>query len=66
MYTRINDSNTPKNKNADLDKVEYLWRKRFGVHLDISEKLNIYLSELDNWIYDDNLSKCYYSSIHYL
>ncbi|EPI15815.1 TPA: CAAX protease [Enterococcus faecium] len=60
VYTRINDSNTPKNKNADLDKVEYLWRKRFGVHLDISEKLNIYLSELDNWIYDDNLSKCYY------
>ncbi|MCO5510946.1 AlbA family DNA-binding domain-containing protein [Enterococcus hirae] len=60
VYTRINDSNTPKNKNADLDKVEYLWRKRFGVHLDISEKLNIYLSELDNWIYDDNLAKCYY------
>lgn len=60
VYTRINDSNTPKDKNADLDKVEYLWRKRFGVHLDISEKLDIYLSETDNWIYDDNLAKCYY------
>jgi len=60
VYTRINDSNTPKDKNADLDKVEYLWRKRFGVHLDISEKLNLYLSELDNWIYDDSLAKCYY------
>lgn len=60
VYTRINDTNTPKDKNADLDKVEYLWRKRFGIHLDISEKLNIYLSEIDNWIYDDNLAKCYY------
>ncbi|EMF0062700.1 AlbA family DNA-binding domain-containing protein [Enterococcus hirae] len=60
VYTRINDANTPKDKNADLDKVEYLWRKRFGVYLDISEKLNIYLSEIDNWIYDDSLAKCYY------
>ncbi|WP_347104454.1 ATP-binding protein [Streptococcus anginosus] len=27
IYTRIQDSNTPKDKSADIDKVEYLWKK---------------------------------------
>src|SRR5699024_1597301 len=29
IYTRIMDTNTPKNKSADIIHVEYLWRKRF-------------------------------------
>ena len=29
IYTRVGDSNTDINKGADINQVEYLWRKRF-------------------------------------
>lgn len=60
VYTRINDSNTPKNASADIDKVEYLWRKRFGIGMSVLEKLKIYLSKTNDWIYNDELSFFYY------
>ena len=31
IYTRVMDSNTPKNKSADLSQIEILWKKRFGL-----------------------------------
>lgn len=60
VYTRINDSNTPKNESADIDKVEFLWRKRFGIDMSVLEKLKIYLSKTQDWIYNDELSYFYY------
>ena len=50
IYTRIQDTNTPKNMNADIDKVEYLWKKRFGLIQTPMEKLEIYLRDPDNWV----------------
>lgn len=29
IYTRIKDTNTPIDKSADINQVEYLWKKRF-------------------------------------
>ena len=29
IYTRVMDSNTPKNKTAEISQIEYLWKKRF-------------------------------------
>lgn len=29
IYTRVGDTNTPKEKNADINYIEYLWKKRF-------------------------------------
>ena len=29
IYTRVMDSNTPKNKTAEILHIEYLWKKRF-------------------------------------
>lgn len=49
IYTRIMDTNTPKNTNADLDKVEYLWKKRFGINKSALEKMKIYLEDKENW-----------------
>lgn len=60
VYTRINDSNTPKNESADVDKAEYLWRKRFGIDMSVLEKLKIYLSKTKDWSYNDELSFFYY------
>ncbi|MGL4694513.1 ATP-binding protein [Enterococcus larvae] len=60
VYTRINDSNTPINGHADLDKVEYLWRKRFGINLTAIEKVELFLSKFNSWVYDDFSSIFYY------
>lgn len=50
IYTRIQDTNTPIDKSADLDKVEYLWKKRFGLTQNPFERLSIYLSDYKNWV----------------
>lgn len=43
IYTRVGDTNTPKKESADINNVEYLWRKRFLLDkpplVQISEKL---------------------------
>lgn len=49
IYTRTMDSNTPKNKSADISDVEVLWRKRFGLLLPPIEKFNIYLKNRNLW-----------------
>lgn len=49
IYTRVMDSNTAKNCNADLDKIEYLWKKRFGINKSALERMKIYLEDKENW-----------------
>ena len=49
IYTRIQDTNTPKDRSADLDKVEYLWKKRFGLTQSVLERFEIYLEDYENW-----------------
>lgn len=50
IYTRIQDTNTAINSSADLDKIEYLWRKRFGLTKTPFDRLEIYLGEPENWV----------------
>lgn len=64
VYTRIGDTNTPKKAFADIDKVEHLWRKRFGIDLSAMEKLLLLLDIPDNWIGDFNNGDCRYHSIY--
>ena len=52
IYTRVVDNNTAIDKNADLNDIEYLWRKRFGLDLPPKERLMILLDEIDKWIFD--------------
>lgn len=54
IYTRIGDTNTAINSIADLDKIEYLWRKRFGLDLSAVEKLLRLLDSPDDWAGDLN------------
>jgi hypothetical protein len=49
IYTRIGDTNTPKTDSADADKVEYLWKKRFGLTLSPLERAKLLLSNVENW-----------------
>ncbi len=52
IYTRVVDNNTEIDKNADINDVEYLWRKRFGIDRSPKERLMILLDEIDKWVFD--------------
>lgn len=63
IYTRVQDSNTPKNKSADLLDIEKLWKKRFGLLSPPLEKMEVYLKESELWEYSPNntlLERYYY------
>lgn len=50
IYTRVMDTNTPKNTSADIHHVEYLWKKRFGIILTPMERIINYLSKPYEWL----------------
>lgn len=50
IYTRVQDSNTPKDKSADLIHVEMLWQKRFHLLDSPLQKVTVFLSQKRNWI----------------
>lgn len=62
IYTRVMDSNTPKNKSADLSHIEMLWKKRFGLLSPPLERMMIYLKCPDLWDYSPSSyeEKMYY------
>jgi hypothetical protein len=49
IYTRIGDTNTAVDSFADVDKIEYLWRKHFGLDLTVNEKLLLLLDDPKGW-----------------
>lgn len=49
IYTRVMDTNTPIDSSADINHVEYLWRKRFHIDETPLEKFRYYLSTPSNW-----------------
>lgn len=62
IYTRVVDNNTSINKQADINDIEFLWRKRFGIDLSIMDRLNILLNDIGKWIFDwGNKKYCYHS-----
>lgn len=49
IYTRKGDTKTPKTKTADLYDTELLWKRRFGLLYNPSQRAKFYLKDLDNW-----------------
>lgn len=49
IYTRKGDTNTPKTKTANLYETELLWKRRFGLLYNPSQRAKFYLKDLDNW-----------------
>lgn len=50
IYTRVMDTNTPKEKSADIHHVEYLWKKRFRLISTPLERVKYFLEKPDDWI----------------
>lgn len=50
VYTRICDTNVPLRESAPEDRIEMMWRERFGIGLSPMERLMRLLREPDAWI----------------
>lgn len=49
IYTRKGDTNTPKTSTADVFDTEILWKRRFGLLYNPSQRAKNYLKDLENW-----------------
>lgn len=49
IYTRVMDTNTPKPNSADINHIEYLWKKRFRLHETPLEKFHYFLRTPNDW-----------------
>ena len=54
IYTRVLDNNTDINKSADINHVEYLWKKRFGLITTPLEQLKVLLKNPDDWVEEES------------
>jgi hypothetical protein len=61
IYTRIGDTNTPIDKSADIHHVEYLWKKRQGLHLTPLERFCHLVQDKSQW---DHSGDDYYHKLH--
>jgi len=61
IYTRVGDTNTDIHKSADCNHIEYLWKKRFGLHMTPFEKLQWLLCKKENWVQDE---EHHYNLVH--
>lgn len=58
IYTRIGDTNTDINKGADINHIEYLWKKRFMLDKSPLERIYIKLDNKEEWV---NFKDGYYN-----
>lgn len=49
IYTRKEDTNTPKTGTADVYDTEQLWKRRFGLLYNPSQRAKHYLKDIENW-----------------
>ncbi len=61
IYTRVGDTNTPINEQADQCQIEYMWKERFGLFLPPIERLSNLLIEPSEWSKDDY--NCHYHKL---
>ena len=54
IYTRVQDNNTPIDTCADINHVEYLWKKRFGLITTPLEQLKVLLKNPDDWVEEES------------
>ena len=63
IYSRIQDTNTPIDKSADLNVVEKLWANHFSLNTTALERAKKYLEKPDDWIEEETNESSYYHKI---
>lgn len=61
IYTRVVDNNTAIDKNADINDIEYLWKKRLGLTDTPLQLISKLLCNPDDWQYEDGI---YYHKLY--
>ncbi|ASZ07108.1 MULTISPECIES: ATP-binding protein [Enterococcus] len=61
IFTRIGDTNTPKNKTAEDYMVEKLFKKRLHLDVTIYEKYDYLIRQINDWTYIDLEKKLLYN-----
>ncbi len=61
IYTRVVDNNTAIDKNADINDIEFLWKKRLGLIDTPLQLIYKLLQKPDDWEYEDNV---YYHKLY--
>ena len=64
IYTRVQDTNTAKNSSADINNVEKLWKKRFGLSLTPLEKVGNFLQNTEGWAVGPAYEMYMYYKLH--
>lgn len=59
VYSRVGDSNTPRDSCANSSDVIKMWRERFSLDSPPLERFSSILEDVDNWEYD-GISSAYY------
>lgn len=54
IYTRVGDTNTDIDKSADINNIEYLWKKRFLLTRSPFEQIIKRLENKDEWKHDED------------
>ena len=49
VYVRVGDTNTDIDKSADVNRTEYLWKKRFAIEETPLERVFLYLQTPEDW-----------------
>lgn len=52
IYTRVQDTNTPKDKTASLADCEKIWKQRFCIDKPVFERFKAFLLEPENWFHN--------------
>jgi hypothetical protein len=55
IYTRVGDTNTDIDKSADINNIEYLWKKRFLLTRSPFEQIMKRLENKDEWKRDEDI-----------
>lgn len=65
IYARVFDTNTPKNRSAEISHIEYLWKKRFRLLSSPLEQAFYYLHKKEEWLDvpdDSSIARQYYKT----
>jgi hypothetical protein len=52
IYSRLKDSNTPKDSCANPRDIKAMWAERFGLDLPATKRFSLILEDTDNWNYN--------------